>query len=263
MDLPPELQCEIFEIAVRSNRKNAALKLSLSLVAQHVHFWIDRVFYQSVTIRSRSNADKFLKLVDLKPPGFFATTVKTLLFTTHPSELQRISILSACTGVQSLAVWNTILRSETLLQISQLSLRRLCISIKYVPAILAASTRSRITHLDLAFQLETPEYLVGDLRQLPCLTHVAMDIDASPSIAKAVCESCPNLQVLLILDYKPPAAAAIDSYSFDSRIVVEESPSDLVEDWEAAPYGFPDMWTHAERVVADRKAAAMSTGQVK
>ncbi len=37
--LPPELQREIIELAVRSGHKDVQLKLKLSLVAHHVHFW--------------------------------------------------------------------------------------------------------------------------------------------------------------------------------------------------------------------------------
>ncbi|KAJ7719203.1 hypothetical protein B0H16DRAFT_1607271 [Mycena metata] len=63
--LPPELQREILEIAIRINSRDAAVKLHLSLVAHRFHSWVDQVFYESVTIGSSQSADKFLKLVDM------------------------------------------------------------------------------------------------------------------------------------------------------------------------------------------------------
>ncbi|KAF7347337.1 hypothetical protein MVEN_01489300 [Mycena venus] len=71
------------------------------------------------------------------------------------------------------------------------------------------------------------------------------------------------LLVLVILDQEPPATAVMGPYSFDPRIVVEGTPAEAVEDWEAALYGLPDMWTRAERVVAERKSLTLpSTSKV-
>lgn len=39
VDLPIELEREIFQLALRSNRDDAAVKLALSLVARRVQFW--------------------------------------------------------------------------------------------------------------------------------------------------------------------------------------------------------------------------------
>ncbi|KAF7347349.1 hypothetical protein MVEN_01490600 [Mycena venus] len=256
--LPLELQREIFEIAVRSNHKNAALKLNLSLVASHVHLWsvVDRIFYESVSIIGFTGAIKFLDLINLKPPGFLATTVKTLLLHFIPAD-DCVRILSACSGVQSLAVWNARMQTTLFPQISQLSLRRLCMSFVPVTDILAAATipawLSNITHLDIHC-LDAPNFAI--FGRLPNLTHVTLPLnEAVPLIANAVCASCPTLQIVVIVCGKLPATAVIDSYSFDLRIVVAVFPSDDVGDWEASHFGLPDMWTSAERVVAKRKKA--------
>ncbi|KAJ7750312.1 hypothetical protein B0H16DRAFT_1550260 [Mycena metata] len=122
--LPPELQREIVETAVRMHHEDAAVKLKLSLVAHHFHFWVDRVFYESVTITSTRGADKFLKLLDLKPAGFFAAAVKALNIW-GLDDTQTIKVLTTCSGVQILSYENYSNDFVPRAQITQLTLRRL------------------------------------------------------------------------------------------------------------------------------------------
>jgi len=259
-DLPPELQREIFETAVRLNRRDAALKLRLSLIAHHVHSWVDSAFYESVDIDQNRSADKFLNLVDLKPHGFFATAVKTLLLDGLRAA-SAVRILSLCTGVQSFAVWNrsSFLDTTFLLHLSTLSLHRLSMPCAYLANVVTAAEPptwlASLTHLDIAFHRElTTSDLEKSLKQLPCLTHVALYEPRNSTHAQVVCTSCPVLEVLVLLR---PGSDDIPADAFDdSRIVLIEYPSDPVDDWEAAHFGLPCMWTRAERVVVERKRLA-------
>ncbi|KAJ7837404.1 hypothetical protein B0H14DRAFT_2362405, partial [Mycena olivaceomarginata] len=257
---PPELQREIFETAIRLNRKDAALKLNLSLIAQHVRIWVDWVAYELVTIRNRKSAEKFLKLSDSKAPGFFAIAVKSLLLFSLPAEYT-VRILSLCPGVQSLAFWIWNFPTPAIPPISQLPLRRL--SVRFcLTAVLTATPPptwlSSVTHLDIAF-FNASESDVKKLTRLPHLTHVALywevaDAGPPPPI-KAVCANCPNLQVLVIMSW-PYDESMINSYSFDPRVVVRPVPTSLGPDWEATHLDLPDIWSCAERVLAERNASA-------
>jgi len=258
--LPLELQREIFETAIRSNHRNAVLKLNLSLVAHYVHFWVDSVFYELVTICGGPSANRSLKLVDLKPRGFFATAVNTLLLS-NTTDVQALATLSVCTGVQFLAVWNhSVLQRDSLLQVSQLSLRRLSTAFENIINIVTVAAPptwlENLTHLRSYFYLQATASDLGHLHQFPCLTHVALYVfETNLSHAKTVCSSCPDLQVLAIItgDGTPPDDT-IEAYSFDPRIVVKPSPPESIKDWEAAYFGLPDMWTSADRVLAEWKA---------
>ncbi|KAJ6520389.1 hypothetical protein C8R45DRAFT_954982 [Mycena sanguinolenta] len=238
--LPPELQREIFECAVRLNH-NAAVKLNLSPVARHVHLWVNHAFYELVTIEGLTSAEKFLKLVDCKPPDFFAPVVKTLLVCGLRiiSASQAARILSACAGVQALYWWTEdTLPPLVLSAIRELPLRRLFLTFRNLGHIIAAPTPptwlTSLTHLDsLSSNVNASD--LDHLSQLPHLTHVALYLpsgDPQQPFAQIV----PALRLLLVFGSKISSRP----YAFDSRIV-------------AAYFGVPDMWTRGERILSTRK----------
>ncbi|KAJ7242583.1 hypothetical protein B0H12DRAFT_1236715 [Mycena haematopus] len=254
--LPAELQREIVELAIRSNHRDAALKLNLSLVAYHVHYWVDRVFYEVVTIWNDTSGDKFLKLVDSKPPGFFGPVVKTLfLADLRASSYARI--LSTCTGIRSLAWWiYKDIPALVLPPASQLPLRRLALGFQNVAHIIALPTPpawlATLTHLDLSFMSDIEASDLEQLDRLPRLTHLALyAVQPSTAHAKVAFANCPNLQLLVMFGNDMPTATETD---FDnSRVVVAPFPPNPIKDWEAAHFGLPDMWTRAEAVLEKRK----------
>ncbi|KAJ7837381.1 hypothetical protein B0H14DRAFT_2791597, partial [Mycena olivaceomarginata] len=239
---PPELQREIFEIALRSSRRNdpvlqfAALKLKLSLLAHHIHNWVDSAFYESVWIFNDARADEFLKLVDLKPPGFFATVVKSLVM------------------LMLLRVWGCHISVPDLSPVSNYPLRRLsvlppfstwpfseCLTTMLVTAPTPPRCLRTLTHLDYNAFKVTPSDLKDLLRRLPRLTHIALRSLPSPLHIEAVRATCVNLQVLMVprpAGYLGPALA--DAFS-DMRVA------------RIGAAGLPDMWTRAEGIVAEQK----------
>ncbi|KAJ6520349.1 hypothetical protein C8R45DRAFT_954867, partial [Mycena sanguinolenta] len=268
--LPLELQREIFEIAILSSRsRDAVLKLNLSLVAHRVHFRVDSVFYEILKISGEESAKKFLRLVDLKPAGFFTAVVKTLfLFDPHwhtsRSAFPAARVLSVCGGVQSLAWWSGEMTVLPLSSASQIPLRRLSTRFGNIATLPAPSGwLSGITHLTLIPGLFTasraPE--LKFLKHFPRLTHVALLVFIpDPSHADVVCDSCPNLQVSVITRADPNGHLAVANQFRDSRVVVVmvvmQFPPNLVEDWEGAHFGLPDIWTRAQDVLAERKRSA-------
>ncbi|KAF7337694.1 hypothetical protein MSAN_02242900 [Mycena sanguinolenta] len=221
-----------------------------------------------VTISRQEIAQRFLRLVDSKPPGFFATVVKTLLLfdpaSLTPSPFPGARVLSICGRVLSLAWWSGEMTPLALSSASQFPLRRLSTHIENLANIIALpaplSWLSAITHLTLILGVfrgsRAPELKI--LEHLPCLTHVALLVfKADPSHADIVCDSCPNLQVLVMTTVGHSVHLALANQFRDSRvIVVVPFPFNPPEDWEAAHFGLPDMWTRAQSVLEERTRSA-------
>ncbi|KAK7063744.1 hypothetical protein R3P38DRAFT_3164732 [Favolaschia claudopus] len=246
--LPPELQRQIFEVAVRSNRYDTTLKLNLSLTARHVRTWVDWVYYELVAIQDDHDVNRFLKLAKLKEPVFFNVNVKTLIFSGSIPAESAAQILSLCSGIRAMSFWIFNPLQSLVLQLRQLSLSRLFTRCNHFMQLLSLdpSPWLSVTHLELAIQTVDQTHGFQHLTQLPSLTHVLLAQAHSPSAAKMVCQSCPSLQILLIVYYSFPHVDAIGLYSFDPRIVVGPLFTDLVRDWK----GVHDIWADAERVLA-------------
>ncbi|KAJ7110378.1 hypothetical protein C8R43DRAFT_166074 [Mycena crocata] len=254
--LPPELEREIFELTLRSDLKNAALKLNLSLVARRVQFWVEPVFYELVMISGLENAEIFLRLIALKPPGFFATAVKALCLVHNVQADHAFNILSACTGVEVLACWVAQSGHPNLpLLISQLSLRRLSIEFDHFLSIPVALTwLSNLTRIDLVFwDVTTSEShlssLCHRLRVLPRLTHLSIASVETAMIpyAQAVSSCCPELEALVIArsDSDINKDALIKACKFDPRVVVVDELVDPAADWETGYFGGVNIWSRA------------------
>ncbi|KAJ7361141.1 hypothetical protein DFH08DRAFT_951753 [Mycena albidolilacea] len=240
-NLPPELQREIIELAVRANHEDAGLRLTLRLVAYHVHFWVDSVFYELVMISDAAITKKFLKLVASKPLSYFATVIKTLLISDliPTSQGARILLLDLSSGC------------------SQLPLQRLSMNFRNVAYLLTARAPPAwavtLTHL-LFFSCDDAQ--AADLKllhRLPRLTHVALyGLNADPLHDKVLCDSCPNLRVLAL---RPDYRSAPVIKELDTRIVIAPRIPDI-KDWEAAHFGLSDLWTDCESVLGRRTGSA-------
>ncbi|KAJ7290191.1 hypothetical protein C8J57DRAFT_1492921 [Mycena rebaudengoi] len=204
--LPPELECEIFEIAARSCREDLEPGLTLQLVARRVHVWVERVFLEVVALRDGRHAEKFLQLVDLKPAGFFANIVRALFIPYLVTSKTASKVLSVCTGVRFLACWAVFQDTPELpLQISRLPLSRLGIELHHFLSIPLSTSAwlSKLTHLDLAFwsQFDDPSDLLALCRHLPQLTRIYMyhyELEWSLHLARQLCSSCPALRAVHI-----------------------------------------------------------------
>ncbi|KAJ7045023.1 hypothetical protein C8F04DRAFT_1067448 [Mycena alexandri] len=260
--LPPELQREIFEIAVRFSPQDSTVKLNLSLVARHVQSWVEREFYKSVTISSSKGAAEFIQLANLKPPGFFTMAVHTLLISNFPGglmEAQIIALLSICAGVQCLAFWHRNFPGRDPV-INQLSLRRLFMPLSDVQNNIEGTTTphclSGVTHLNMAFFDPVDVSDLEILGRLPCLTHVALHVCAVlPPHVLVVITSCPALRALVIIfestDLIRDEIAQV--YSFDPRIVLLNHPS-VTSSGEAgsACFGLDGVWVCADHIITHR-----------
>ncbi|KAF7352750.1 hypothetical protein MVEN_01241300 [Mycena venus] len=252
-ELPPELEREILvELVFKADRQNLNLKLTLCLVARRVQFWIDSIFYEVVSLTSQRSAVKFLTLVrsNEKPPGFF-TVVKRLCLTVAVKAVTAFGILGVCTAVEALACWVDFYPEPDLpVLISRLPLRRLSIEFHHFSRIpLNPSTwLSSLTHLELFTWLALSAPDLSRLAHLPCLTFVAVNnVHMSKELVAEVRTSCPRLQALVLLqrpnEIRRPYLRMAQN---DPHIVVQEQSRNPVQDWEAAHFGYPDMWSRAE-----------------
>jgi hypothetical protein len=220
--LPPELECEIFEIAARSCREDLEPGINLQLVARRVHVWAERVFLEVVALPTDLHAERFLHFVNSKPAGFFADIVRALLLPYAISAENASKVLSVCTGVRIFVCWVDCRPPELPLQISHLPLVRLDIEIRHLLSLPLATSAwlSTLTHLDLTFW-DWFDHSIGLLelcRQLPQLTHIHLDhpyaLEWSLDFARELCSSCPSLRVVYLA-----AEAGEEGVDEDPRIV--------------------------------------------
>ncbi|KAJ7290192.1 hypothetical protein C8J57DRAFT_1275388 [Mycena rebaudengoi] len=206
--LPPELECEIFEIAARSCREDLDPGLNLQLVARRVHIWTERVFLEVVALCDGRDAAKFLQLVDLKPADFFPNIVRALFLPYAMPSKTASKVLSVCTGVRILGCSVELHdASDIPFLIGRLPLTRLDTVFDHLSDIMATSAwLSTLTHLGLAFwaAFDDPIKLSTLCRQLPQLMHVDINdimisLESRMSIARVVCSSCPKLQTVRLL----------------------------------------------------------------
>ncbi|KAJ7033405.1 hypothetical protein C8F04DRAFT_1104641 [Mycena alexandri] len=267
-NLPRELEREIFELALRGDRRNTDLKLALCMVARRVQIWIDLIFYEMVMVRDDHHAGRFLSLVDsnIKPPAFFSA-VKILCLPFYVSAPNAYRILTACTAVELLACWsNCVNHPEFSSLIGQLPLRRLSLELTHLSRVPATrgTWLSSLTHMYIIMWVDKDILgLLATIKRLPHLTHVALDcgiVDFSAEHAAVVCSSCPSIRVLVILILLE--SCEIEEEANDYRVVVQNIlPRDPIADWEAPYFDLPDMWSRAEATIEERLKRA-SVGSV-
>ncbi|KAJ7781174.1 hypothetical protein B0H16DRAFT_1299563 [Mycena metata] len=259
-DLPCELEREIFELAVISNRKD---RLTLCLVARRVQHWVDLIYWKMVTIHRPNSpeAGRFLRFIqsNLKPPGFFAA-VKILCLTYSRAAEDACGILAACTQVQRLGCWVDFGGHPDFPQlVSQLPLRRLSMEVNHFLRIpLTPSTwLSYLTHLELVAWHDYDAASLSVLAHFPRLTHVCVNagFEGGREHAAVVCSSCPLLRVLIFVVNDLLASRSL---AYDHRIVLQERLQNIVGDWEAPYFGLPDMWDRADAIVEEQRALTVT-----
>ncbi|KAJ7364310.1 hypothetical protein DFH08DRAFT_838959 [Mycena albidolilacea] len=264
LELPLELECQIFELAFKPNSRNIQLKVTLCLVARRVQVWIDRIFHGLVAIRDDRGGQRFLSLIrsNSKPADFFRV-VKTLSLAYSLDGGTAGNILAVCPNVQSLTCWvaSSVASRKLPLLISRLPLQRLSIQVSHfsrIPATLSETWLSSLTHLDLYVDTRPPPQLSQLLTHLAHLSHICLSsaiVRAAMEYVEMVCSSRPRFQVLIV-----PCHATLVSWveailpptaKDDDRVVVQAIPQDVREDW--AYVGHSDMWSLAEASVKLRK----------
>lgn len=165
--LPDDVERLIFEFVAQEDRNTA---LQLVTLATHIRLWIEPEIYRRITL-FESHAPKFAWTIrnSRKPASWFRDHVKALcLVNTDLPDLNLI--LSVCTGVYSLAVWNESIHI-TLPDNTDLTQ----MSLPFVPSWPIFNTiSSMLTHLELVLyqKVELPAF--SALRHFPRLQYFAL-----------------------------------------------------------------------------------------
>ncbi|KAJ7108784.1 hypothetical protein C8R44DRAFT_884814 [Mycena epipterygia] len=268
LELPIELEREIFETAARTWRTDLPFFVSLMLVARRVHTWVEPIIYE-ISILRRQSLGRFLNLIGSKPAYFFLNVKAVcLVYATELSKAHRV--LSACSDIRRLACWIDFVRKPQLpALIAVLPLRRLSIEFHHFVWLLqhypSARWMENLTHLEFIHWVppfETPPPPpppFPSLASFPCLTHVALRWDGSfsPGGITTTLATCKYLQVLVIQCSSDEVVAVTSctvEVARDRRMIVQSyAHSMMAQDWDwAYPGGLVDNWTWAEEEIAKR-----------
>lgn len=207
--LPTEIVLLIFESLAREDYKHALQLVLISRSVQAAYatsnlfipkpqtklgYRIDPILYSVIIIDSESRAIHLARTITTgsKPASFYSTRVDVFCSTLN-STPGLIAILSACTGISTLALWNDVAfdHSESLFHIIQSNsrLRRLSgglpliqSSLKCPPLSMSTSHLCYLTHLEVIVEAQWPSS--WDALKLLHITYLSIYIHNStdPSV---------------------------------------------------------------------------------
>ncbi|KAJ7757567.1 hypothetical protein B0H16DRAFT_1885585 [Mycena metata] len=256
--LPVELERLIFELAAWQDPE---IIFTLILVAKRVCIWIEPELYHTVVFRkSRS-----LLMLQSKPAEFLRQHVHHVAISVELEYDDVVQILSTCTGVHDLAIWNNAATRPDLLPLIHklTNLQRLSANLFALFGGREGFTLDQfripppeelplasLTHLDLFGPL--PERLWSVFRTLRQLTHLALTDLYPRELIPAALGTCPVLRLLVVkwsLDAKMPAASKI---STDPRFCIVRC-TDYEFDWERGARGRTNVWHAAATKIRARR----------
>ncbi|KAF7291221.1 hypothetical protein MIND_01265600 [Mycena indigotica] len=267
---PPELEREIFEIAVLSYP--SALPAVLR-VARRVQHWIEPLTFRVLCLNRSAKAKAFVKtlrrLKKLEPPQTKRITsgIRHLFFDLRGlcTVEETKDILRACNNLYDFAAIGDFSHPGLLPILANLRITRLAICFEVLFGGLAEvdlmhPTLLGITHLDVfdpVSSLIGPNQVSLDelLPQLPSLTHLCLNNENPNERIFRLLKNCPHLKLLVVL-----APGRTDQINFDPSDPRENKDDRLVygtfgdywAQWESGAHGSPNFWTIAENVVARR-----------
>ncbi|KAJ7757565.1 hypothetical protein B0H16DRAFT_1885583 [Mycena metata] len=242
--LPPELERVIFELAVWQNPETI---FALVLVAKRVCTWIEPELYHVVVF----GKPRSLLMLESKPSQFLGQHVHHLAIPANVLHVDVVRILSTCTGVHDLAIWNNISTRPDLLPL----LRKLT-NLQCLSANLFALFGGRDDFTLDQFRIPSPRGATGlwpVFKLLPRVTHLSVTDTYSPEVINAALGTCPVLQLLVAVWGRDPAMSPPpdeSKISTDPRFCIVLCS--LFEfDWELGARGGRDVWRRAEEAVAN------------
>ncbi|KAJ6566951.1 hypothetical protein B0H19DRAFT_715836 [Mycena capillaripes] len=271
--LPPELEHEIFDWTANLYPETIP---SLLLVAKRVCESIEKIKYRTVTeARNHSacsyNALKCAILSRSRPASFFQNHVRHLYVSVNNANTDELrEILTACSRVESLAVvyyqWSSLFPI-----LATLKPRRLSIPLAplFVEADLCRPLFTSVTHLNVSEYIGDHDNLArwpSFLALLPALTHLSMYFGFK--IAGDILAGCKKLEVLLdiedplVVSLIPESLERLNSLD-DHRLVcmvMEDCPTDYMDDWIPGVKGGPDRWSRAEAFIAKKRRGEINPG---
>ncbi|KIM45609.1 hypothetical protein M413DRAFT_24776 [Hebeloma cylindrosporum] len=249
---PPELEREIFEVAVHSNKNKRFV--NFMLVARRVHDWIASDIY---CIASQLPQNSF-------PPRkwgalttsveYFGPFVKHLIIGGPSWDHDSLAeFFEACHTVADLALWTHIPIRELRPVLERLSLKRLSANLTGLDfedltnSIFASITHLDITRFDRGPHIGWPQWRA--FTHLTFLTHLAINepMDDSDEIIQNLLRGCQRLRILLIIEVRDPWDLKDVPFG-DPRLVFMKIQRYVCEDWVEGAKGNEDIWRCAEEI---------------
>ncbi|KAF7325027.1 Auxin efflux carrier transmembrane protein [Mycena kentingensis (nom. inval.)] len=267
MDLPPEMERVIFELAAWNDTPTT---LSLLLVAHRVRIWIEPLLYR---VLNPSNIEGFDALISTGKPASFTQHLLVNTVYVEPEKLNRI--IRSLPNLTSLAVWIS-LGSQTDFfdglgaggtpPLARLSLG--CLQSAF-PNPASIGPLRQLTHLELYDYSSCSDIMLPTLASLPSLTHLAFGTNQfSRNLVVAALQDCLHLRVVAIaienevirVRYRDPGTTSdsqtretVEADIRDPRFcVVQPRYLDFGKDWLSGAWGGRDFWVEAEERVAMR-----------
>ncbi|KAJ7677798.1 hypothetical protein DFH06DRAFT_560978 [Mycena polygramma] len=257
---PPELERDILEAAAELYPETIP---DLLLVCHRVYeCQIVRIKHKTVAADGEKGSYPFRTLLraissDSKPASFFHAHVKYLFIRdTVADEEALLDALSACKGIQSLALLHRKLPLSISLSLGAVRPRRLAVHLKSLSDCidLCRPMFALVTHLTVldGFIFDSAaEGWTPFLAQLPSLTHLALHYGFH--VLADLLESCEKLQVLVFLHRIPAGQRMYLNSVEDPRFVFMALPiDDQVDDWVLGTRGGNDVWARADAFVAKK-----------
>ncbi|KAJ7051533.1 hypothetical protein C8F01DRAFT_1174866, partial [Mycena amicta] len=279
-ELPPELECHIFQLAARLNPE---LVPALLVVAWRVKEWIEPLLYNTLILQTeltrgianvRSCPIDLITGTQAKSPAFLRKNViNCMLFVVDVEEAR--SILSVLQRVENLFISVSGELSDAQHPVSpeilNLPLKQLYTGIRHLVTLerldpLAYPCFRNLTHFELfsnpspwgrdvapwpEFPAEAPTSWAF-LTRLPSLTHLALNNGCHEVVSEFLLSHCVSLRALLLItsDWSEPQPGFIP----DSRFVVmiPMSIAGYLTDWKDGAFTGNDYWSRVDRFIARR-----------
>ncbi|KAJ6564619.1 hypothetical protein B0H19DRAFT_81045 [Mycena capillaripes] len=261
---PLELEREIFTTAAIIHEDTI---LTLLRVAHRVWVWIEPLLYRTLvfspgttrTIRDGRYSPSALRMIQKKSPTFIHKNVRHLMCTDEFPETAICVLLSLCTGVQNLVLWN--LTPPMLPFLSSLRLTYLTLPLWDSTPLDHATKSSFVALTHLRVRNYSRNFNFPWINSLPSLTHLCVEnpMHHDRPFIHNLLQRNEKLQVLVCTLPSITFPGASDGvWIDDERIVMMRLDSERYDpqyerDWKLGRAGGRDFWVHAEEFLAKKR----------
>ncbi|KIK57959.1 hypothetical protein GYMLUDRAFT_171972 [Collybiopsis luxurians FD-317 M1] len=263
VDLPAEIEREIFEATARAFPGTAA---KLATLSKRTQYWMEWLIYETVVLDHPAiRTASFIQTLDARPAEFFTLRIKHLHLSYSVTLREAQKILSVCTGLTQLICWaescqvqgwlRTYLTPSSTLNLTRLSVKlEMLFKSDSVPSF-SDEIFQNLTHLEIVLPPPTHEGMLIDwtvLPQLPYLKHVTIgdlfswDHLYLLPVLRNLLDLSSTLESLAVITKEPQMLEALEAQNFDDpRLVILPRfnwPMDLPTYWKKMYTGQSGNW---------------------
>jgi hypothetical protein len=205
-------------------------------------------------------------MIRSKPKNFLHAHVRHIAVAGALSPTDAVEILSKCSGVVRLGIFQMLLSPAFLPSLASMHLQRLAADLGSLfdggGVDFGHVLFARLTHLDILDLVLANEWPSG-FGRIPCLTHISFSSPAEPAFFQNVLAHCWRLEVLVAISESSGTNSLQEFFAGcvhlceDVRAVLMLD-DDFLDDWEIGVEGGADYWKRAARFIEKRR-----TGEVK